>query len=221
MNILILLVPPTRWALATLFTLPSGCQSNVVSEGFLFCAQTAIEKPDKCERVGCTKQTDKLTLDHCPAHVSHTDPLISERRTQSGVKGHRFRNCRNFRQFCRQFAGNFSAISGNFRQFPEISGNFRQFPQFPAISAISGNFRQFPAISAISGNFRKFWQFPALKFCRRFPDFRNFPAISGNFAGFPENPRLAVVSVQQNPCFALILAQHERFQRFKVVLLPH
>ena len=142
-------------------------------------------------------------------------------KSQSGVKGHRFRNCRNFRQFCRQFPQflrNFSAISGNFRQFPEISGNFRQFPQFPAIS---GNFRQFPAISAISGNFRNFRQFPALKFCRRFPDFRNFPAISGNFAGFPENPRLAVVSVQQNPCFALILAQHERFQRFKVVLLPH
>ena len=175
-------------------------------------AETKHQNPPTISRKGCPWWIT-IALANC----CRGSDLLLVVFFQSGVKGHRFRNCRNFRQSCRQFP----QFLGNFRKFPAISGNFRQFPAISAISAISGNFRQFPAISAISGNFRKFWQFPALKFCRRFPDFRNFPAISGNFAGFPENPRLAVVSVQQNPCFALILAQHERFQRFKVVLLPH
>ena len=99
-----------------------------------------------------------------------------------------------------EISGNFA---GNFCNFSAISGNFRQFPE---------NFRQF---LASSGNF------PHSNFAGDIwisAIFQQFPAIS---PAFRKIPRLAVVSVQQNPCFALILAQHERFQRFKVVLLPH
>ena len=96
---------------------------------------------------------------------------------QSGVKGHRFRNCRNFRQFCRQFP----QFLGNFRKFPAISGNFRQFPE------ISGNFRQFPQFPAISGNFRNFRQFPqvlAISRTQILPAISGFPQFSSNFWQF-------------------------------------